>query len=445
MKKTQKWPLHWQILCGMALGTLGGVALQMGQDFIFPLTAEAGVLSVLIDGMIQFNHSVGQLFLRTLRLIAVPIVVVSLILGAGQLNDIRAIGRIGLKTAAIYLFTTAMAITIGLAVAIILKPGQFVPQSVRDGLAHAGKSLAQGKIDGAVSPSFWSNIVNIVPTNPFSAIVEGNMIQVVFISLCVGLLLSQIPKPQAKSILDLSEAVNSVLIALVNVLMKVSPIAVLCLMLEVTASLGADILGAVFVYCLAVIIGLGVLLFGVYPILLRGLARRAFIPFVQSIAPAQLLAFSSSSSAATLPVTMECAEKNLKVSNDVRSFVLPLGATINMDGTALYQGVAALFIAQLYGVELGLNALLTIVLTATLASIGTAGVPGVGLIMLVIVLESIGLSPEVMAAGLAIIFGVDRILDMCRTTVNVSGDCMVAVLVDHFEQQSKGSLGVLTD
>ena len=178
-------------------------------------------------------------------------------------------------------------------------------------------------------------------------------------------------------------------------------------MLQVTASLGVDILGAVLVYCLSVIFGLSVLLFGVYPVLLRLFAGKAFIPFVKSIAPAQLLAFSSSSSAATLPVTMECAEKNLHVSNDVRSFVLPLGATINMDGTALYQGVAALFIAQLYGVDIGFNELLTIVLTATLASIGTAGVPGVGLIMLVIVLESIGLSSNVMAAGLAII-GVDR-------------------------------------
>ena len=437
MKKIQNLPLHWQILCGMALGALGGLILQFGQATLDPFISNSGILSFLTEGLIQINHSVGQVFLRALRLIAVPIVVVSLILGAGQLNDVRAIGRIGIKTAIIYLFTTAMAITIGLLTAVLLQPGRFVPQAVRDGLAQAGKSIAQGKIEGAVSPSFWENVVNIVPTNPFSAVVEGNMIQVVFLSLCSGLLLSQVPKAQAKSILDLSEALNSLLIALVTVLMKLSPVAVFCLMLEVTASLGADILGAVFVYCLSVFIGLSVLLFGVYPLLLRGGAGRPFVPFVQAIAPAQLLAFSSSSSAATLPVTMECAEKNLKVSNDVRSFVLPLGATINMDGTALYQGVASLFIAQLYGIDLGFNEMLTIVLTATLASIGTAGVPGVGLIMLVIVLESIGLSPEVMAAGLAIIFGVDRILDMCRTTVNVSGDCMVAVLVDHLEQKNK--------
>jgi proton glutamate symport protein len=431
--RIQNLPLHWKIILGMALGIIGGIVLQFFSEATQGVLDKDGFVGFWANSLVQLNSVIGIAFLKALRLIAVPIVIVSLVLGAGSLSDMHSIGRIGFKTAAIYLVTTALAITVGLIFATILNPGKFVPLSIRESLALEGQVVASQKLASAVSTDFWTTLVNIIPTNPFAAIVEGNMIQVVFISLLLGLFLSQLPKDKSKTIFELSESLNLVLIQLVEWLMKWSPLAVFCLMIQVTASLGIKILTAVSVYCASVVLGLSFLLFIVYPILLKVFAKRSFIPFIRSIAPAQLLAFTSSSSSATLPITLECAEKNLKLSNEVRSFVLPLGATINMDGTALYQGVAAVFIAQMYGFELGVGAMFTIVVTATLASIGTAGVPGVGLIMLVIVLESIGLSPEIIEAGLAIIFGVDRILDMCRTTVNVSGDCMVASIVDYSE------------
>jgi Na+/H+-dicarboxylate symporter len=222
-------------------------------------------------------------------------------------------------------------------------------------------------------------------------------------------------------------------LVVVHAVMRLAPVAVFCLVAKVMATMGLEALGALLVYCLTVVLGLVLVTFGVYPALLRAFAKVGPRRFFTAIAPAQLLAFSSSSSNATLPVTMECVEERLGVSEEITSFVIPLGATVNMDGTALYQGVAAVFIAQLYGIDLTLGDQLTIVLTATLASIGTAGVPGVGLVMLVIVLQAVGMGDDAMRGGIAIIFGVDRLLDMCRTVTNVTGDCVVAAVVAHQE------------
>ena len=285
----------------------------------------------------------------------------------------------------------------------------------------------------------WDSLLDIVPRNPAEALADGNMLQIVFLALVIGIALTLIPDEKARPVMRVCEGMTEVILALVRVVMQVAPFAVFTLLVEVMASMGLDVLGALLVYSAVVVLGLGTMVFLVYPTILRmgsGIPRRKFLA---GIAPAQLLAFSSSSSSATLPVTMECVEDRLGVSGEVTSFVIPLGATINMDGTALYQGVAALFIAQLYGIPLTMGDQLTIVLTATLASIGTAGVPGVGIVMLIIVLGSLGFSPEVMASGVAIIFGVDRLLDMCRTTCNVTGDAMVAAVVGASEERDSAS------
>ncbi len=386
------------------------------------------------------NTFVGDLFIRLLRFIAVPIVLFSLIVGVSSLHDLKKLGRIGAKTLIIYLCTTAPAITIGLTVANVVQPGsaRFVPAETRERLAVAGGEEAAAKVaEAAAAPSAWQVLLNIVPVNPFEALAKGEMLQVVFFALMIGIGLTFIPRDKAGPVIAAFDALTDVIIRIVHWIMLVAPYAVFALIARVLADLGLDVLRALLAYSGVVIAGLVLMAFVIYPSILLTLARgrMGYRRFFRGIAPAQLLAFSSSSSSATLPVTMDCARNRLGISEDVTSFVLPLGATINMDGTALYQGVATVFIAQMFGIPLDLGAQLMIVLTATLASIGTAGVPGVGIVMLVIVLQAVRMPPEVMTTGIAIILGVDRILDMCRTTVNVTGDCMVATLVAATENE----------
>ena len=421
--------LHWQILIGMGLGLVVGVVLNLAQG---PIQAAAGgseLLAGVFGFVVNLNDFIGDLFLRGLRFIAVPIVLFSLIVGASSLNDLKKLSRIGGRTIGIYLLTTAVAISVGLLLANIVQPGTFLSPEVRDAMATASASAVASKVEAATAPDTWATLLDIVPKNPFKALAEGRMLQVVFSALAVGVALTLIPEEKSKPIIAAADGLTEVIIKLVQAVMMAAPIAVFCLIVRVMANLGLDVLGALLVYSATVIGGLALMTFVVYPLALKVFGGVSPRRFFRAIAPAQLLAFSSSSSSATLPVTLECVEDRLGAGEDVASFVVPLGATINMDGTALYQGVAAIFIAQLYGIELDFSAQLTIVLTATLASVGTAGVPGVGLIMLVIVLQSVGISDDVMKGGLAIIFGVDRLLDMCRTTTNVTGDCMVAAVV----------------
>ena len=417
--------LHWKILIGLVLGLIAGlVANQFGGSLptTGPVSAVAGFLATL-------NEFVGDLFIRLLRFIAVPIVLFSLVVGTASLNDIKKLSRIGGKTIVIYIATTAVAITVGLTLANAIKPGTFVSQEVRDQLAGERASDATQRIDAAVAPDVWTVILDIVPTNPFNALASGNMLQIVFLALALGIALSLLKESLAAPVIRVFQALNDAIIKIVLVIMEIAPYAVFCLIAGVVASMGLEVLRALAIYSLVVIAGLLSMILIVYPTILRLVAGVGYRRFFSAIAPAQLLAFSSSSSSATLPVTIECVENRLGVKEEVASFVLPLGATINMDGTALYQGVAAVFIAQLFGINLDLSAQLTIVLTATLASIGTAGVPGVGMIMLVIVLQSVNMPPEVMTAGVAVIFGVDRLLDMSRTVCNVTGDAMVATTI----------------
>lgn len=429
MSAPRTLPLHTRILIGMGVGLLVGVALNAMQAPITDLRSA----SPLFDGLATFavgaNAFLGDLFLRALRFIAVPIVLFSLVVGASTLDDVSRLGRIGGRTIVLYLSTTAVAITVGLLLANVIQPGRFVPDAIRDQLATSGALAAGAKVDAAVAPDTWQVLLDIVPANPFTAIAQGEMLQVVTTALLLGLALTRVPTELAQPVVRLFEALNEAVLMLVHAIMALAPVAVFALIAKVIAGLGLDVLGALLVYSLTVVAGLAVMIGVVYPGLLQVLGGVSPRRFFAAIAPAQLLAFSSSSSSATLPVTMECVEEGLGVEDEIASFVLPLGATINMDGTALYQGVAAVFIAQLYGLPLSFSDQLTIVLTATLSSIGTAGVPGVGIVMLVIVLQSVGIPDEAMRGGIAIIFGVDRLLDMCRTTCNVTGDAAVAAIV----------------
>lgn len=442
-----KLALHWQILIGLILGIVVGLAINtlwdastwnsMGIDDPAAWVNGSDTEAVNQDPSIvaraalfvrNLNGFVGDLFLRGLRFIAVPIVVFSLIVGASSLNDLSKLSRIGGKTIGIYLVTTAVAISIGLLFANIAKPGSFVSEETRDGFVAQFGEQAQEKVLAAQKPDVWDTVLNIVPKNPFEAIAAGNMLQVVFASLLVGIALTLIKREKAVVVIKFFDAMTDVIIKIVEIVLMIAPYAVFALIVEQIAELGLDILGSLAAYSLVVVAGLATMMFIIYPLVLRVLTGSSGIGygrFFSAISPAQLLAFSSASSSATLPVTMECCEQRMGIKEEVSAFVLPIGATINMDGTALYQGVAAVFIAQLYGMDLSISQQLTIVLTATLASIGTAGVPGVGMIMLVIVLQSVGIPLE----GIAVILGVDRILDMCRTSCNVTGDCMVCAVV----------------
>ena len=448
MGSKNKLALHWKILIGLVLGIVVGLAINtmwnagtwdsLGVDapsawldgtfddtMTETVNSQAGLGAYVVRFVIHLNGFVGDLFMRGLRFIAVPIVIFSLIVGASSLNDLSKLSRIGGKTIGIYLITTALAISIGLLFANIAQPGSYVSEKTRDGFVAQFGEQAQAKVSAAQKPDVWDTVLNIVPKNPFNAIAEGNMLQIVFASLLVGIALTLIKREKALPVIAFFDAMTDVIIKVVEIVLMIAPYAVFALIVEQIARLGLDILGSLAVYSLVVVAGLLTMMFVIYPIGFKVLGGISFNRFFRAISPAQLLAFSSASSSATLPVTMECCEQRLGIKEEVSAFVLPIGATINMDGTALYQGVAAVFIAQLYGMELSIADQLTIVLTATLASIGTAGVPGVGMIMLVIVLQSVGIPLE----GIAVILGVDRILDMCRTSCNITGDCMVCALV----------------
>ena len=422
-----KLELHWKIIIGLVLGLIFGV-----------LAAANSWGGFTTNWIAPF----GKIFINLLKLIAVPLVLSSLITGVASLSDLKKLSRIGGKTITIYIVTTAISVTIGLVSVNLLKPGDTVPEDMKVKLQETYKSAASGKLEAADQIKErrpLQPIVDMVPSNFFSSASNNrNMLQVVFVAIIIGIALIQIPKNKAKPVLDFMEGINDLVIKLVDNIMLMAPIGVFALIADTITSIAGDnlsnvleLLSALGFYMLVVIIGLTIQMVFTYTAVLKIFSNMSLKKFYQGIAPAQLLAFSTSSSAATLPVTMERCEDELGVSEEVSSFVLPLGATINMDGTALYQAVAAVFIAQTLGMDLTLGAQLTIVLTAVLASIGTAAVPGAGIIMLIIILEAIG----VPSAGIALILGVDRILDMMRTVTNVTGDASVAVAVASSEGQ----------
>ena len=372
----------------------------------------------------------GTIFINTLKVIAIPLIIASLIKGVSDLDDIRQLSRMGTRTLALYIITTLLAVMLGLLVVNVLSPGAFISETTRVELmesfgAKAGQNVSKATETQGKGP--LSALVDIIPDNIVAAASSnGNMLQVIFFVVFFGIGLILIKKEQAEPVKRFFDGVNEVILKMIDLIMLAAPYGVFALLAAlVVESPSSDVFKALGMYALTVVVGLALLLFGLYPTLVRLFAGISYTDFFKGLAPAQLLAFSTSSSAATLPVTMERVEEHIGVEKEVVSFVCPVGATINMDGTSLYQAVAAVFISQAFGDSVTLGEQLTIVLTATLASIGSAAVPGAGILMLVIVLESIGVNP----AGIALIFAVDRPLDMLRTVVNVTSDATVAVLI----------------
>lgn len=384
----------------------------------------------------------GTIFINLLKLIAVPLVLVSLITGVASLSDISRLSRIGSKTIGIYLGTTVLAVFLGLVLVNVFEPGKaFSPEKREEFKEQFASTTNQRSSDAAAveQQGPLQPLIDIVPSNIFRSMTDnGSMLQVIFFALLFGIALILIPPDKAQPVNDFFEGVNMAILKVVDIIMMTAPYGVFALLAGLVVEFAGNDPGAALelllvlgYYCIVVTIGLALMIFVVYPALVVTVGKTKYRSFLTGIFPAQMLAFSTSSSAATLPVTMECAEKNLGINKEITSFVLPLGATINMDGTSLYQAVAAVFIAQAYGIELDIMAQLGIVMTATLASIGAAAVPGAGIVMLVIVLQQAGIPIE----GIALILAPDRILDMLRTTVNVTGDATVSMMVARTEGQ----------
>ena len=483
MASKKRLALHWQILIGMALGVglgLGAVAADLSLNWhwgehvdveirdripqqtpgiyfaedeqkyyeVVPQTDKETGQSVFLTRPFQpsfFKHLVtlwvkpfGALFVNLLKLIAIPLIIASLIKGVSDLRDLSKLSSMGGRTVAYYLFTTVCAVVLGLLIVNVVQPGSGFSEETKEALTAGFDDKAREKIQDAMAQRDkgpLQPLVDVVPSNIFQAATSnGNMLQVIFFVILFGVGLILIEPTKAKPVKDFFDALNEVVLKLIDLIMLIAPFGVMALLAaQVVGTPSWDALIGLLKYSGCVIFGLALMVFLFYPTLVMLVAKVNPMFFFKGIAPAQLLAFSTSSSAATLPVTMERVEEHLGVDREVSSFVLPIGATVNMDGTSLYQSVAAVFIAQALGIELGLYQQVTIVLTATLASIGSAAVPGAGMVMLVIVLGAIGV-PE---SGLALIIAMDRILDMCRTSVNVTGDAAVSMMV----ARNAGKLG----
>lgn len=456
----KKIPLHFKIIIGLILGVVW--------TFI---SNKAGLNDFTMNWVAPF----GDIFINLLKLIAVPLVLFSIIDGIASLSDTKSLGRLGVKTLGMYLITTVTAVTLGLVLVNVIKPGNKISNElqtvnrlsyeiwagehgvkIKDGrsylsnpeyeqyVAEAQNKLSQERGNSAIEEKVKTAgsqkdqgplqfVVDMVPSNIFKSFNNSLMLQVIFFAIFFGVTLISLPRSKVEGMVSFVSAASEIFVKMVEIVMRGAPYFVFALMAGKLTQMAnndldriVDLLGAITTYMIVVVAGLAFMAFVLYPILITRIVKKlSYRGFFRAMAPAQFLAFSSSSSAATLPVTMDCVHTRLGVKEEVSSFVLPIGATVNMDGTSLYQAVAVVFLAQLHGVDLSLAQQVTIVLTATLASIGTAAVPSAGLIMLIIVLQSVGLNP----AWIALIFPVDRILDMCRTVVNVTGDATVATIV----------------
>jgi Na+/H+-dicarboxylate symporter len=410
--KLKRIPLYGKILIGMALGLIWG------------LSADGLGLTEFTNNWIK---PWGTIFINGLKLIAIPLIIFSLIDGISNLSDISKLSRIGGRTIGLYLTTTVIAVSIGLVLVNVIEPGKFLTPEKREELSNAYASDIGSRISSAQDVQDdgpLQILVDIVPDNLFGAMSSNtNMLQIIFFAMLFGVAMILAKPDKIKSVKSFFDGANEVILKIVDMIMRFAPIGVFALLASLNIDLG--LLKALSVYSLNVVLGLAVMVFITYPLILKAFTKMPYMRFIKGILPAQMLAFSTSSSAATLPVTIDCAEKNLGISEEVSSFVLPLGATINMDGTSIHQGVSAVFIAQAFGLDLTLGQQLTILMTAVLSSIGAAAVPGAGIIMLIIVLEAVGLDPT----GLALILAVDRPLDMLRTVVNVTGDSAVATVI----------------
>ena len=382
------------------------------------------------QSIVDYTSWIGGLFLAMIKMVVVPLVFFSLVGGIASLGDVRKLGRMGGRTIGFFMATTVMALMIGVGLTSLIKPGALLSQEDRDILLSAyGGSTGSTIANAAGAPSFGDQLIAIVPTNPIAALASGDMLQVIFFATMLGIALTFLEGDRAQPVIELFDRLNDAMVMLVHIAMKIAPFGVGALLFKVVGNTGISVLYALSVYALVVLLGLFLHLVLTYGFVVRVWAKLPFLAFLGAIKEAMVVAFSTSSSSATLPVTKACCEDNLNVGPETTSFVLPLGATVNMDGTALYQGVAAIFIAQIYGMDLTIGDQVTIVVSATLASVGAAGVPGAGMITLAMVLTAIGVPTE----GLALILGVDRILDMFRTATNVVGDSTATVLMARLE------------
>ncbi|WP_044393969.1 dicarboxylate/amino acid:cation symporter [Mesobacillus subterraneus] len=409
--------LTTKILIGLGLGAMTGLILNIFSPELF----------TVFDKFLF--TPLGKIFINLISMLVVPIVLFSIILGTAGLGDPKKLGRIGFKAVSYFLATTAIAIIIGLVLAFLIKPGLMGQFDTTGAEFNAEKA-----------PPISETFLNLIPANPFEALTSGNMLQVIVFALFIGIALTALGD-KTKGIVNLVEQGNAIMMYLVELVMKFAPFGTFGLIATAIGSQGFDAIKAMGVYMLVVVLALIIHAVLTYGSTVYFLGKMNPFKFFKGFAPAMGVAFSTSSSNATLPVSMETAQKNLRVPEQVSSFVQPLGATINMDGTAIMQGVATIFIAQVYGVDLTMTEIVTVVLTAVLASIGTAGVPGVGLIMLAMVLQSVGLPVE----GIGLILGIDRLLDMARTTVNITGDAACAVIVAETEKKhslQKGRSGI---
>ena len=413
--------LYTKISIGLVLGATAGVGSNL-------LASRTG--STWMQTGLSALSPVGDAFINAITMIVIPLVVASLIIGVASLGDLRSLGRLGGKTLGYYLATTAIAVTIGLTLANLVKPGSGIDDESRAALLEEYGGDAEGRIQLAEdTPTLTEVLVGMIPRNPVRAMADGDMLQLIVFTILFGAAASMLREEHKKPIVDLFVAINQISMTIIGWIMGVAPYAVFAIIAAVTAQFGLDILKSLAVYTVVVVVGLLIHAFGTYALLVKFLARRKLSEFYRAAREVQILGFSTSSSNATLPLTIKTAEEKLGISSRVAGFVLPLGATINMDGTALYQGVAVMFIAQVYGIDLSITDQLIVVLTATLASIGAAGVPSAGIITLTLVLLQAG----VPAQGIALILGVDRILDMLRTAVNITGDLSTAAFVARSE------------
>ncbi len=420
MAEQKKFSLTARIAIAMFAGLLTGLLLQFiigkNDEYFLNLGVyQLPLKAFFADGVF---YVIGQIFVASLKMLVVPLVFVSLVVGTCSLGDTAKLGRLGGKSISLYLVTTAVAITIAISLALIFEPGV--------GVNMASDAAFQGK----ESPGLAKVLIDMFPSNPINAMAEGNMLQVIVFSLLFGIAMALSGKP-GERLLDIFKDLNEVILKLVVLLMNLAPYGVFALMARTFTTLKADAILNLGVYFMVVLLALFTHALVTFPVLMKTLAGLNPLKFLAKMKDAALFAFSTASSSATMPITMETATKKLGVNNSIASFTVPLGATINMDGTAIMQGVATVFIAQAFNVDLSIADYLTVILTATLASVGTAGVPGVGLVMLAMVLDQVGLPLE----GIAIIMGVDRLLDMTRTAVNVTGDCMVSCVIAKSENE----------
>lgn len=421
----QRFPLHWRILIALVLGALVGGTMNAMYG------RESEGLKWTVDNV---TKPIGMIFLRMLILTVVPLVFCSLALGVARLGDVGKLGRMGLKTFAFFLLTMTIGVTIGLTLVNVIEPGKALPPEQRDRLQAEGQEgAAKAEEQAKDGFSLDSLLQDVVPMNPIKSAADGRLLGVIFVSLLTGIALTTMTKERASPLLNLMETVGDVTVWIIGLAMKIAPIGVFCLIFSTTAREGFEVMQTLGLYVIVVLAGLGIQLVVTLPVLLRAFGKCSPLEFFSKIRSPMLTAFSTSSSSATLPTSIRCAQEQLGVSKPVAGFVLPLGATMNMNGTALFEGVTVVFLAQVFGPDLSFSQQVLVVILCVLTAVGAAGVPGGSIPMLVMVLITVGVRPD----AIALILGVDRILDMCRTTLNVVGDLAATVVV----ARSEGAIG----